>query len=144
MQDGGAKGLFRGNLANVLKVAPESGIKFFTHPHSFLSLSSLFYYLILFFDGRRRYEAIKDALSLGGTREIGSSDRFMAGAAAGVAAHVSTFPLEGIALYCFVSLSYPLSPNHSLFVLPHYLSYNLFSNQNSYRRRSCWYLQWNN
>ncbi|KAF2071904.1 hypothetical protein CYY_006783 [Polysphondylium violaceum] len=69
--DGGFRGLFRGNLANILKVSPESAIKF----ASFEAVKKLF--------------AAHDS-------ELTSAQRFISGAAAGVISHTSLFPLEVI------------------------------------------------
>ncbi|EGG15839.1 EF-hand domain-containing protein [Cavenderia fasciculata] len=67
--DGGFRGMFRGNLANVLKVSPESAIKF----GSFEAIKRLF--------------AESDS-------ELTSQQRFISGASAGVISHTSLFPLE--------------------------------------------------
>ena len=61
-------------MANILKVTPESAIKFFA------------------------YEEAKNLLSDDGKKAIGNTERFIAGAAAGVVSHVSMFPFEGVLL----------------------------------------------
>ncbi|KYR02345.1 EF-hand domain-containing protein [Tieghemostelium lacteum] len=67
--DGGFRGLFRGNFANILKVSPESAVKFAT------------------------FEAVKKLFAENDS-ELTSGQRFTAGAVAGIAAHTSLFPLE--------------------------------------------------
>eukprot|EP01087_Luapelamoeba_hula_P014696 TRINITY_DN4351_c0_g1_i1.p1 TRINITY_DN4351_c0_g1~~TRINITY_DN4351_c0_g1_i1.p1 ORF type:complete len:495 (+),score=80.44 TRINITY_DN4351_c0_g1_i1:42-1526(+) len=70
--DGGLKGLFRGNGANVLKVAPEAAVKFYT------------------FESMKRFFAPESDLDLSPWQV------FVSGAVAGVACHASFFPLEVI------------------------------------------------
>eukprot|EP00250_Pteridium_aquilinum_P003098 c13429_g1_i1 orf=472-1989(+) len=73
-KDSGLLGFFRGNGLNVLKVAPESAIKFYT------------------------YEMIKDVVvksdGLGNKEEIGAMGRLFAGGAAGAVAQTAIYPLE--------------------------------------------------
>ncbi|EGC35934.1 hypothetical protein DICPUDRAFT_32594 [Dictyostelium purpureum] len=67
--DGGFRGLFRGNLANILKVSPESAVKFATYEYI------------------KRLFAASDA-------DLTSAQRFVSGAVAGIVSHTSLFPLE--------------------------------------------------
>eukprot|EP01132_Coremiostelium_polycephalum_P001443 gene1443-1818_t len=70
-RDGGFRGLWRGNLANILKVSPEAAVKFATY------------------EKVKRLFAENDA-------DLTSGQRFTSGAAAGVASHASLYPLEVI------------------------------------------------
>ncbi|EFA75857.1 EF-hand domain-containing protein [Heterostelium album PN500] len=67
--DGGFRGLFRGNFANILKVSPESAVKFAS------------------FEAVKRLFAETDA-------ELTSAQRFISGASAGVVSHTTLFPME--------------------------------------------------
>eukprot|EP01133_Synstelium_polycarpum_P010751 gene10751-12520_t len=67
--DGGVRGLFRGNFANILKVAPESAVKFAT------------------FEAVKRVFAEQDS-------QLTGMQRFTSGAVAGVVSHSTLFPLE--------------------------------------------------
>ncbi|KAH7278093.1 hypothetical protein KP509_38G024000 [Ceratopteris richardii] len=73
-KDNGLVGFFRGNGLNILKVAPESAIKFYA------------------------FEIIKDFMvksdSLGNQGEIGTGGRLIAGGMAGAVAQTSIYPLE--------------------------------------------------
>lgn len=71
--EGGARGFFRGNGLNVVKVAPESAIKFYA------------------------YEMIKNAIGTnnGGDKvEIGTLGRLFAGGMAGAVAQTAIYPLD--------------------------------------------------
>jgi hypothetical protein len=69
-QEGGIRAYFRGNTANILKVAPESAVKFYA------------------------YETVKKMFNQN-EAEITPYQRMIAGASAGVIAHTTCFPLEG-------------------------------------------------
>lgn len=69
VKEGGVKSLWRGNGANVVKIAPESAIKFFA------------------------YEKAKKLLGAD-DKQLGVSERLTAGAMAGVASQTSIYPLE--------------------------------------------------
>ncbi|EDO32185.1 predicted protein [Nematostella vectensis] len=69
LREGGIKSLWRGNGANVIKIAPESGIKFFA------------------------YEKAKKLVG-SDTKALGVTDRLLAGSMAGVASQTSIYPLE--------------------------------------------------
>ncbi|XP_072015701.1 calcium-binding mitochondrial carrier protein SCaMC-2-like [Amphiura filiformis] len=68
-REGGLKSFWRGNGINVLKIAPETAIKFFA------------------------YERIKKLLHTEGC-EVRAYERFMAGAAAGVISQSTIYPME--------------------------------------------------
>jgi solute carrier family 25 phosphate transporter 23/24/25/41 len=70
-QQDGARGLFRGNLTNILKVMPEKSIKFLS------------------------FEFAKTLLQ-NGDEELGAGKLFAAGSASGVVTHTITFPMEVI------------------------------------------------
>lgn len=69
VKEGGIKSLWRGNGANVVKIAPESAIKFFA------------------------YEKAKKLLGAD-EKQLGVRERLMAGSMAGVASQTSIYPLE--------------------------------------------------
>lgn len=69
IKEGGIKSLWRGNGANVVKIAPESAIKFFA------------------------YERAKKLLGAD-EKQLGVRERLMAGSMAGVASQTSIYPLE--------------------------------------------------
>lgn len=69
IKEGGVKSLWRGNGANVVKIAPESAIKFFA------------------------YEKAKRLLGAD-EKQLGVRERLTAGAMAGVASQTSIYPLE--------------------------------------------------
>jgi solute carrier family 25 phosphate transporter 23/24/25/41 len=73
LQESGVSGFWRGNGANLLKVAPEKAIKFWT------------------------YETIKATFGKKDA-DISPHERFIAGAGAGVFTHTLSFPLEGTCL----------------------------------------------
>ena len=103
-KDGGFKGLFRGNLANVLKIAPESAVKFST------------------------YETLKKQFK-NEEGELTVSRRFFAGALAGVAAHVSMYPLEG-PFFFFISIFFIFFIISTLFLFfLFFLLFFLFNDQ---------------
>ncbi|KAG8388172.1 hypothetical protein BUALT_Bualt02G0098200 [Buddleja alternifolia] len=68
-KEGGLLGFFRGNGINVLKVAPESAIKFYT------------------------YEVLKDVIG-NGNGDIGTGGRLLAGGLAGAVAQTSIYPMD--------------------------------------------------
>ncbi|EGD73382.1 hypothetical protein PTSG_05077 [Salpingoeca rosetta] len=71
--EGGMRSMWRGNFVNVLKITPESAIKFWA------------------------WDAAKSVLySCEETQEVPALERFAAGAVAGVTAQLSIFPLEVI------------------------------------------------
>ncbi|XP_031558528.1 calcium-binding mitochondrial carrier protein SCaMC-2-like [Actinia tenebrosa] len=69
LREGGIKSLWRGNGANVIKIAPESAIKFFA------------------------YEKAKK-LVCSDEKQLGVAERLVAGSMAGVASQTSIYPLE--------------------------------------------------
>ncbi|KAJ7372293.1 hypothetical protein OS493_019737 [Desmophyllum pertusum] len=69
IKEGGIKSLWRGNGANVVKIAPESSIKFFA------------------------YEKAKKLLGAD-EKQLGVRERLLAGSMAGVASQTSIYPLE--------------------------------------------------
>ncbi|KAM9957656.1 hypothetical protein ACTFIW_012623 [Dictyostelium discoideum] len=72
-KDGGIRGFFRGNLANIIKVSPESAVKFGT------------------------YEYVKKLFAENDC-ELTSAQRFISGSVAGVVSHTTLFPLEVVRL----------------------------------------------
>ncbi len=66
----GVRGLFRGNLVNLMKSSPETSVKFAV------------------------FEQAKTVLDADGDRSLTPLELFVAGALGGVAAHSSCFPLE--------------------------------------------------
>ncbi|OQR78695.1 calcium-binding mitochondrial carrier protein SCaMC-2-like [Tropilaelaps mercedesae] len=69
-KEGGARGLWRGNGINVIKIAPESALKFLT------------------------YDRLKNLIRGDEDREIRLSERFFAGALAGAIAQTIIYPME--------------------------------------------------
>lgn len=74
LKEGGLLGFFRGNGLNVLKVAPESAIRFYT------------------------YEMLKEfivkAKGEGGKSDVGTIDRLCAGGLAGAIAQTAIYPMD--------------------------------------------------
>lgn len=70
LREGGIKSLWRGNGINVLKIAPESAIKFMA------------------------YEQIKRLIRQNSNRELGMHERFVAGSIAGGISQTVIYPLE--------------------------------------------------
>ncbi|GJZ77759.1 calcium-binding mitochondrial carrier protein SCaMC-1-like protein isoform X1, partial [Tanacetum coccineum] len=69
-KEGGILSFFRGNGLNVVKVAPESAIKFYT------------------------YELLKDFIGGGDKDDIGTSGRLLAGGMAGAVAQTAIYPMD--------------------------------------------------
>ncbi|XP_052175554.1 calcium-dependent mitochondrial ATP-magnesium/phosphate carrier protein 3-like isoform X2 [Diospyros lotus] len=69
-KEGGFLGFFRGNGLNVLKVAPESAIKFYA------------------------YETFKNIIGAQGKDDIGTAGRLLAGGMAGAVAQTSIYPVD--------------------------------------------------
>jgi hypothetical protein len=69
LQEGGMSGFYKGNGTNIIKIAPETGIKFFV------------------------YEKLKNKLS-DDQKTISPHQRFLAGSTAGVIAQSTIYPLE--------------------------------------------------
>ncbi|PWA94417.1 hypothetical protein CTI12_AA062010 [Artemisia annua] len=69
-KEGGIVSFFRGNGLNVVKVAPESAIKFYT------------------------YELLKDFIGGGDKDDIGTSGRLLAGGMAGAVAQTAIYPMD--------------------------------------------------
>lgn len=70
LKEGGVRSLWRGNGINVIKIAPESAIKFMA------------------------YEQIKRVFKSGINRELGISERFAAGSMAGAISQTAIYPME--------------------------------------------------
>lgn len=70
LKEGGVKGLWRGNGINIVKIAPESGIKF------------------------AAYEKIKTLIKSDSQESLNMSQRFCAGALAGGISQTAIYPLE--------------------------------------------------
>lgn len=75
MREGGIQSLWRGNGINVLKIAPESAIKFMA------------------------YEQAKRTIKWNHTRELSLFERFAAGSIAGGISQTVIYPLEVIFLF---------------------------------------------
>jgi len=73
LSEGGIRSLWRGNMVNCVKIAPESSIKFFCYEH---------------IKGLLLEEGCTD------TREIGIKNRLLAGSTAGMIAQTSIYPME--------------------------------------------------
>ncbi|XP_076822174.1 mitochondrial adenyl nucleotide antiporter SLC25A25-like [Clavelina lepadiformis] len=72
LKEGGAKSLWRGNGINVLKIAPETAVKFFA------------------------YEKMKQLIGAQYKSEIGAPQKFLAGSTAGVISQTVIYPMEVI------------------------------------------------
>ncbi|XP_039269308.2 mitochondrial adenyl nucleotide antiporter SLC25A24-B-like [Styela clava] len=72
LNEGGARGLWRGNGINVIKIAPESAIKFFA------------------------FERLKNIVNGGSEHEMGMRHRFIAGSLAGAISQTCIYPMEVI------------------------------------------------
>jgi len=70
LQEGGVRSLWRGNGINVMKIAPESAIKFMT------------------------YEQLKQYIRGDSQRDLGMYERFVAGSIAGCISQTTIYPLE--------------------------------------------------
>ena len=70
LEEGGTRSLWRGNGINVIKIAPESAIKFLM------------------------YEKVKVWLKGDSERELRFLERFLAGGIAGIIAQSAVYPLE--------------------------------------------------
>lgn len=71
LHEGGVRSLWRGNGINVMKIAPESAIKFMA------------------------YEKLKQYIKSGSpTRDLGMYERFVAGSIAGCISQTTIYPLE--------------------------------------------------
>lgn len=75
-RDGGAPGLFKGNMASVVKVLPASAVQFAVY------------------DGVS--DAIKGVRGVGANGRVRIADRLAAGVAAGAASCVATYPLDTV------------------------------------------------
>ncbi|XP_078489718.1 mitochondrial adenyl nucleotide antiporter SLC25A24 [Ciona intestinalis] len=72
LKEGGAKSLWRGNGINVIKIAPETAVKFYA------------------------YERMKKLIGAQSGGEIGAAEKFLAGSMAGVISQTSIYPMEVI------------------------------------------------
>lgn len=70
LHEGGVRSLWRGNGINVMKIAPESALKFMA------------------------YEQLKQYIKGDSTRELGMYERFVAGSIAGCISQTCIYPLE--------------------------------------------------
>uniref|UniRef100_H2ZCF6 EF-hand domain-containing protein n=1 Tax=Ciona savignyi TaxID=51511 RepID=H2ZCF6_CIOSA len=72
LHEGGAKSLWRGNGINVIKIAPETAVKFYA------------------------YEQMKRLIGAQSQGEIGAAEKFLAGSSAGVISQTTIYPMEVI------------------------------------------------
>jgi solute carrier family 25 (mitochondrial phosphate transporter), member 23/24/25/41 len=72
IKEGGVRSLWRGNLMNVIKVSPETGLRLMS------------------------YEAFKRLLGQSSTHEISVIEKFLCGSAAGVTASTLIYPMKTI------------------------------------------------
>ncbi|XP_057289624.1 mitochondrial adenyl nucleotide antiporter SLC25A24-B-like [Hydractinia symbiolongicarpus] len=70
LSEGGFRSLWRGNMVNCIKIAPESAIKFFAYEHT------------------------KKLFNSGDTKQLRVYERFIAGSAAGICSQTSIYPME--------------------------------------------------
>ncbi|KAG0038202.1 hypothetical protein BGZ82_000829 [Podila clonocystis] len=92
-QAGGIKTFFRGNGLNIIKIAPESAIKFYTYETSKWLIATHLSSLTVQPIGGSRSSSSKGSAHV---PEIATSGRFLAGGIAGLVSQFSIYPLETI------------------------------------------------
>ncbi|KAF9204776.1 hypothetical protein CPC16_002273 [Podila verticillata] len=92
-QAGGIKTFFRGNGLNIIKIAPESAIKFYTYETSKWFIATHLSSLTVQPIGRSGSSSSKGTAHV---PEIATSGRFLAGGIAGLVSQFSIYPLETI------------------------------------------------
>ncbi|KAF9403758.1 hypothetical protein BGZ94_004527 [Podila epigama] len=90
-QTGGIKTFFRGNGLNIIKIAPESAIKFYTYETSKWLISTHLPSLTV-----QPINGAATGSSKNSVPEIATSGRFLAGGIAGLVSQFSIYPLETI------------------------------------------------
>ena len=78
LREGGVLSLWRGNGINVLKIGPETALKFMA------------------------YEQVKRTIKGTDSRELGIDERFMAGSLAGGISQTAIYPLEVLSFWSYI------------------------------------------
>ncbi|KAG0048977.1 hypothetical protein BGZ83_006162 [Gryganskiella cystojenkinii] len=95
-QQGGVRTFFRGNGLNIIKIAPESAIKFYTYETSKWFIATHLPGLTIQPANHHHEGKTKKVHPPGHVPEIATSGRFLAGGIAGLVSQFSIYPLETI------------------------------------------------
>ncbi|KAG0327046.1 hypothetical protein BG004_002843 [Podila humilis] len=95
-QAGGIKTFFRGNGLNIIKIAPESAIKFYTYESSKWFIATHMSFLTIQPLAGNAASSSTAKNSVAHVPEIATSGRFLAGGIAGLVSQFSIYPLETI------------------------------------------------
>lgn len=109
LHEGGVRSLWRGNGINVMKIAPESALKYVLMSTSISCVVSPHYlHFLLVFSRFAAYEQLKQYIRGESQRELGMYERFVAGSIAGCISQTIIYPLE---VRSFISFFLCLCPS---------------------------------